>query len=90
LTVLSFFFLLLLYNSFSKKNSLSLTPRSLNRSINMRFDVAFVFAILGAAVEALPLTGSNVSTLPITISVDKQTPCHLRSSTKKKLTIPPD
>jgi hypothetical protein len=43
------------------------TPRSLNKPfiIDMRFDVAFVFAIFGAVVEALPVTGSNVSMLPI-------------------------
>ncbi|KAM0696946.1 hypothetical protein Q7P36_003017 [Cladosporium allicinum] len=34
----------------------------------MRFDVAFVFAILGAVVEALPLTGSNTDiTQPLDI-----------------------
>jgi DNA-directed RNA polymerase subunit N (RpoN/RPB10) len=67
---------------FPRKIVTHFTPRSLNRSINMRFDVAFVFAILGAAVEALPLTGSNVSTLPVIILVNKATPCHLRSPRK--------
>jgi hypothetical protein len=36
----------------------------------MRFDVAFVFAILGAVVEALPLTGSNVSTIPVVVVIN--------------------